>query len=137
MLLILLGIGMIIYAGFYLEESGLFRKKRTKIFEATVVDESEADVYDNIGGTKVRFFKVYEYFDGKENAVVKSEMPKKHIDDDVGRKCIIYVDTKNRKALEKKDVIRYRSCAAALIIAGIVLILAMVYVNNYVPGAVM
>ncbi|MGM9551933.1 MAG: hypothetical protein ACI3XA_06710 [Clostridia bacterium] len=137
MLLILLGIGLILFSLFYLEESGLFRMGRTKAFEATVVDESEADVYDNIGGTKTRFFKVYEFFDGQENAVVKSERPQKYINNDVGRKCVIYVDTKNRKAMEKKDIIRYRLYALLLILGGFVIIGVALYIKNNVPGAVL
>lgn len=135
-LLVLLGIGIIIYALFYLEESGFFRMRRTKMYEATVVDESEKDVYDNIGGTNVRFFKVYEFFDGEENVVVASERPRKYIDNDVGRKCLVYVDAKNRKAMEKKDVIRYRIYAALLTLLGLSIILLVLYVKENVPGAV-
>ncbi len=135
-LLVFLGIGIIIFALFYLEESGFFRMGRTKMYEATVVDESEKDVYDNIGGTNVRFFKVYEFFDGEENVVVASERPRKHIDNDVGRKCALYVDAKNRKAMEKKDVIRYRIYAALLTLLGLSIILLVLYVKENVPGAV-
>lgn len=109
---------------------------RTKMYEATVVDESEKEVYDNIGGTTVRFFKVYEFFDGEENVVVASERPRKYIDGDVGRRCILYVDAKNRKAMEKKDVIRYRIYAALLVLLGIAVILSVLYIKENVPGAV-
>ena len=132
-LLSLLAVGILIFAIVYLWESGLFNK--TKKFDATVVDETEDEVYDNTGGTKIRFYKVYEYFDDRGNAVVRSNRPMKKIDDDTGRKCIIYVEEKNRKAMEKRDVVRYRIYSAALILASFLIFGVVVYVRCNILGA--
>lgn len=134
-LLILLAIGILIFAFFYLQESGLFKKK--VMFDATVVDESEDELYDNLGGVKVRFYKVYEYFDGQENCIVKSERPMKKIDDDTGRGCRILVDEKNRKAMEVRDVIRYRVYALILAMIATTIIVGVWWIVNFVPGAVL
>lgn len=132
-LFVLLAIIILIFAVIYLWESGLFKKM--KKFDSVVVDETEDEVYDNTGGVKIRFYKVYEYFDGAENAVVKSLRPMRKIDDDTGRKCIVYVDSKNRKAMEKRDVIRYRVYAAVLILAALGILAVVGYVNGYIQGA--
>ncbi len=136
-LLIILAIGVLVFAFFYLQESGLFKGKKIKSFKSTVVDEAEDEVYDNIGGVKVRFYKVYEYFDGEENCVVKSERPMRKIDDDTGRHCIIFVDPKSRRAMEKRDVIRYRVYAGILALISLAILIGVWYVVTFVPGAVL
>ena len=128
-----LAIGILVLAFIYLWDSGMFRK--TKKFDATVVDESEDEVFDNTGGVKIRFYKVYEYFNGEENIIVKSERPMKKIDDDVNRKCVIYVDVKNRKAMEKKDIVRYRLYAMILILLALGIFALMAYVKIHIQGA--
>lgn len=117
---VLIAVVLTFFALIYLWESGLFKK--THKVEATVVDETEDEVYDNTGNTKTRFFKVYEYFDGNENCIAKSERPMKKIDGDVNRKCYIYVDTKNRKAMEKRDIILYRGIAVVLLLVAVFLL---------------
>lgn len=135
-ILLFVAVGVMILGALYLQDSGLFRPKRIKMFSATVVDESEDELYDNIGGTKTRFFKVYEYFDGEENRVIKSEKPMRSIDGDVGRDCIIYVDSKTRRAMEKKDVVSYRVKGAVMFAVAICIIVCYIYIKNNVPGAV-
>ena len=135
-ILLFFAAGLLVFAFFYLYESGMFKPGKVHSYEAVVVDESEDELYDNIGGTKTRFFKVYEYFDGEENRVLKSERPKRRIDSDVGRKCVIYVDSKSRRAMEKKDRNLYRIYAGILILMAVGIIAGCIYIVNNVPGAV-
>ena len=137
LILLFVAAGLLILAFLYLHESGVFGFGKIKKYDAEVVDESEDELYDNIGGTNIRFFKVYEYFDGEENRVLKSERPKRKIDEDIGRKCIIYVNSKTRRAMEKKDVILYRMYGAVLILISLLLIAGCVYIKLTVPEAVL
>ena len=137
LILLFVATGLLILAFFYFFESGLFRRGKIKKYDAVVVDETEDELYDNIGGTNIRFFKVYEYFDGEENRVLKSERPKRKIDEDTGRKCIIYVNSKTRRAMEKKDVILYRTYGSILILLALLLIVGCVYIKLTVPEAVL
>lgn len=133
-LLIAFAVGLVIYSVFFLQESGLFRIGRTKKFDAVLIDEVEDEVYDNTGNTYIRFFKAYEYFDGTENCVVRSERPMRRITDKVGRKCVIYVDTKNRKAMEMSDIVLYRVKAVILIALALFLVGLYFYLKNNVKG---
>ncbi len=136
-LLILLGIGFIIFGIFYFDDSGLFGFGRRKWYDAELIDEVEDEVYDNIGGTKTRFFKAYEFEEGGEMKVVRSQRPLKRITNKVGRKTKILVDSKSRKAMDRKDVIIYRLIAALLVIIGIAIITSVVYIKLNVKGAVL
>lgn len=136
-LLVLLGIGFIIFSLFYLDDAGLFRFGRMKWYNATLIDEVEDEVYDNIGGTKIRFFKAYEFCENGENKVVRSQRPMKRITNKVGNKTKILVDTKSRKAMDKHDVVLYRITAAVLMLIGIGIILGVMYIKLNVKGAVL
>lgn len=136
-LLILLGIGFIIFSLFYLDDTGLFKGRRMKWYNATLIDEVEDEVYDNIGGTKTRFFKAYEFCENGENKVVRSQRPMKRITNKVGNKTKILVDTKSRKAMDKHDVVLYRITAAVLMLIGIGIILGVMYIKLNVKGAVL
>lgn len=133
-LLILLALGLVFFAVCYLQESGLFRGKRMIRFDAEIIDEVEDEVYDNTGGKMVRFFKAYEFCENGENKVVRSERPMRRITDTVGKKCVIFVDSKNRKAMELSDIRRYRIYAALLILLAIGVVCLYFYLKNYVPG---
>ena len=135
MLLILLALGMVFFAFCYLEEAGTFRLKRMKIFNAQIIDEVEDEIFDNTGNTKVRFFKAYEFEEDGEKKVVRSERPMRRITDTVGKKCEIFVDSKNRKAMEKGDVIRYRIYAVLLIVLALLIAGAVIYLEVCVPEA--
>lgn len=134
MLFILIALGMLFFSFFYLADSGLFRGKRMVRFDAEIIDEVEDEIYDNTGGVKVRFFKAYEFEENSEKKVVRSERPMKRITNTVGKKCVIYVDTKNRKAMEKSDILRYRLCASVLILGTVGLIGLYFYLKLFVPG---
>ncbi|MBQ6794886.1 MAG: hypothetical protein IJO83_01935 [Clostridia bacterium] len=136
-LLVLLGIGFIIFGLFYFDDSGLFGFGRRKWYEAELIDEVEDEVYDNIGGTKTRFFKAYEFEEDGEKKVVRSQRPLKRITNKVGRKTKILVDSKSRKAMDKQDVILYRTIAAIFVAVGILLIAGVVYIKLNVKGAVL
>ena len=136
-LLILLGIGFIIFGLFYLDDAGLFKMGRMKWYDATLIDEVEEEVYDNLGGTKTRFFKAYEFCEDGENKVVRSQRPMKKITNKVGNKTKILVDTKSRKAMDKRDVIAYRIAAAVMIVIGIAIIAGVIYIKTNVKGAVL
>ena len=136
-LLVLLGIGFIIFSLFYLDDTGLFRFGRMKWYNATLIDEVEDEMYDNIGGTKIRFFKAYEFCENGENKVVRSQRPMKRITNKVGNKTKILVDTKSRKAMDKHDVVLYRITAAVLMLIGIGIILGVMYIKLNVKGAVL
>ncbi len=136
-LLILLGIGFIIFGLFYFDDSGLFGFGRRKWYDAVLIDEVEDEVYDNIGGTKTRFFKAYEFCEDGEMKVVRSQRPLRRITNRVGRKTKILVDSKSRKAMDKKDVIMYRLIAALLVVIGIAIIASVVYIKLNVKGAVL
>lgn len=136
MLFILVALGLFAFALFYLADSGFFRGKRMMRFEGEIVDEAEDEIFDNTGGVKTRFFKVYEFEEDGEKKVVRSERPMKRIENGVGKKCVIYVDSKNRKAMERKDVLRYR-CVAFFLTACAIGVLGMYfYIKLCVPGAV-
>ena len=136
-LLVLLGIGFIIFGLFYFDDSGLFGFGRRKWYDAELIDEVEDEVYDNIGGTKTRFFKAYEFEEDGEKKVVRSQRPLKRITNKVGRKTKILVDSKSRKAMDKQDVILYRTIAAIFVAVGILLIAGVVYIKLNVKGAVL
>ena len=136
-LLVLLGIGFIFFGLFYFDDSGLFGFGRRKWYEAELIDEVEDEVYDNIGGTKTRFFKAYEFEEDGEKKVVRSQRPLKRITNKVGRKTKILVDSKSRKAMDKQDVILYRTIAAIFVAVGILLIAGVVYIKLNVKGAVL
>ena len=136
-LLVLLGIGFIIFGLFYFDDSGLFGFGRRKWYDAELIDEVEDEVYDNIGGTKTRFFKAYEFCENGENKVVRSQRPMKRITNKVGNKTKILVDTKSRKAMDKHDVVLYRITAADLMLIGIGIILGVMYIKLNVKGAVL
>lgn len=134
MLLVLIAIGMLVFSLFYLNDSGLFRGKRMVKHTAEIIDEVEDEIYDNTGGAKTRFFKAYEYEENGEKCVVRSERPMRKITNTVGKSCTIYVDSKNRKAMEKGDVLRYRAIAIALIIGAFALIGLYIYLCLFVDG---
>lgn len=137
MLLILLGIGFIVFSLFYLDDAGLFRIGKMKSFDAVLIDEVEDEVYDNIGGIKTRFFKAFEFEDDGEKKVVRSARPMKRITNKVGRKTKIYVDVKGRKAMERNDVILYSVIALILALIGVAIILLVGYIRANVKGAVL
>lgn len=137
MLLILIGSGFILFGVFYLADSGLLKRDRMKWFDSVLIDEVEDEVYDNIGGTKTRFFKAFEFEENGEKKVVRSQRPMKRITNKVGKKTKILVDTKNRKAMDKGDVILYRIISIGLIIIGISIIGITIYVKLTVKGAVL
>lgn len=136
-LLILLGIGFMIFGLFYLDDSGLFRIGRVKWYDAVLIDEVEDEVYDNIGGTKTRFFKAYEFEENGEKQVVRSQRPMRQITDKVGRKTKILVDSKSRKAMDKRDVIISRVTAIVLMLIGVAIVAGVVYIKLNVKGAVL
>ena len=136
-LLILLGIGFIVFSWFYFDDSGLFAFGRRKWYDAMLIDEVEDEVYDNIGGTKTRFFKAYEFIEDGEKKVVRSQRPMRRITNKVGRKTKILVDSKSRKAMDKKDVILYRLVAVSLLAIGIGIIAGVIYIKLNVKGAVL
>ena len=136
-LLILLGIGFIVFSWFYFDDSGLFGFGRRKWFDAVLIDEVEDEVYDNIGGTKTRFFKAYEFIEDGEKKVVRSQRPMRRITNKVGRKTKILVDSKSRKAMDKKDVILYSLVAVSLLAIGIGIIAGVIYIKLNVKGAVL
>lgn len=136
-LLVLLGIGFIIFGLFYFGDSGLFGFGRRKWYEAELIDEVEDEVYDNIGGTKTRFFKAYEFEEDGEKKVVRSQRPLKSITNKVGRKTKILVDSKSRKAMDKQDVILYRTIATIFVLLGVLVIAGVVYIKLNVKGAVL
>lgn len=136
-LLILLAAGLMLFGLFYLGDIGFFRPWRMKWYPAVLIDEVEDEVYDNIGGTKVRFFKAYEFEEDGECKVVRSQRPLKRITNRVGCKTKLLVDTKSRKALDKGDVCLYTFIAALLIILGITIILGVIYIKLNVKGAVL
>ncbi len=137
MILILLGIGFIVFSLFYLDDAGLFKCRKMKCFDAVLIDEVEDEVYDNIGGTKTRFFKAFEFEDEGEKKVVRSQRPMRRISNKVGRKTKIYVDVKNRKAMEKSDVIMYSVIAGVLALIGVAILLGVWYIKLNVKGAVL
>lgn len=122
---------------FYLGDTGLFKPRRMKWYPAVLIDEVEDEVYDNVGGTKVRFFKAYEFEEDGECKVVRSQRPLRKITNRVGKKTQILVDTKKRKALDKSDVVLYRVIASLFIVAGIAIILGVIYIKLNVKGAVL
>lgn len=136
-LLILLGIGFIIFSLFYFDDSGLFGFGRRKWYDAVLIDEVEDEVYDNIGGTKTRFFKAYEFEEDGELKVVRSQRPLKRITNKVGKKTKILVDSKSRKAMDKRDVVMYRCVAAMFLLIGVFIIASVVYIKLNVKGAVL
>ena len=136
-LLILLGIGFIIFSLFYFDDSGLLGFGRRRWFDAVLIDEVEDEVYDNIGGTKIRFFKAYEFEEDGEMKVVRSGRPMKRITNKVGRKTKILVDSKSRKAMDKRDVIMYRAIALLMLLAGVLIICGVIYIKLNVKGAVL
>ncbi len=136
-LLILIGLGCILFGVFYLDDSGLFKGKRAKWFDAVLIDEVEDEVMDNTGGAKIRFFKTFEFEEDGELKVVRSQRPMKRITDKKGKKTKILVDVKNRKAMEKNDVILYRAFAALLVLMGALIITGVIYVKLNVKGAVL
>ncbi len=136
-LLILLGFGFILFGIFYLDDSGLFKGKKMKWYDAVLIDEVEDEVYDNIGGTKIRFFKAYEFEDDGEKKVVRSQRPMKKITNKKGNKTRILVDVKKRLAMDKGDVITYRAIASAMVCVGIGIILLVIYIKLNVKGAVL
>ena len=133
-LLILLALGILFFAFCYLQESGLFNQKRMLKFSAKIIDEVEDEVYDNTGGVKIRFFKAYEFCENGEMKVVRSERPMRRITDTKGKECIIFVDSKNRKAMEKSDVIRYRIYALILTLIALGIIGVYIYLGAFVPN---
>lgn len=137
MILILLGIGFIVFSLFYLDDAGLFKCRKMKCFDAVLIDEVEDEVYDNIGGTKTRFFKAFEFEDEGEKKVVRSQRPMRRITNKVGRKTKIYVDVTSRKAMEKSDVIMYSVIACVLALIGVAILLAVWYIKTNVKGAVL
>lgn len=136
-LIILLAVGILFFSLCYFQESGLFRLKRMVKFDAEIIDEVEDEVYDNTGGAKIRFFKAYEFCENGEKKVVRSERPMRKITDTKGKKCILYVDSKNRKALEKADVIRYRVYGLILLIAALGFMGLYFYLKEFVPNVAM
>ena len=136
-LLILLGIGFLIFSLFYLDDAGLFKCRKMKCYDAVLIDEVEDEVYDNIGGTKTRFFKAFEFEDNGEMKVVRSQRPMRRITNKVGRKTKIYVDVTSRKAMEKSDVIMYLTVAGVLAFIGVLILIAVVYIKLNVKGAVL
>lgn len=135
MLFIVVALGLTMFAVFYLADSGLFRRSMTAKFDAQIIDEVEDEVYDNTGGVKRRFFKAYEFEENGEKKVVRSERPMRQIENCVGKRCVIYVDTKNRKAMEKSDIIRYRLFAAILLVLALGIMILYFYIKTNVPGA--
>ncbi len=135
MLFIVAALGLTVFAVFYLADSGVFGKNKILKFDAEIIDEVEDEVYDNTGGVKTRFFKAYEFEENGEKKVVRSERPMRHIENSVGKKCVIYVDTKNRKAMEKGDIIRYRLFAAFLLCIAVGITVLYLYIKTCVPGA--
>lgn len=137
MLLILLGIGFIVFSLFYFADAGLFRIGKMKAYDAVLIDEVEDEVYDNIGGTKTRFFKAFEFEDEGEMKVVRSQRPMRRITNKVGKKTRIYVDVTSRKAMEKSDVILYFIIALVLALIGVAILLGVWYIKTHVKGAVL
>lgn len=137
MLLILLGIGFIVFSLFYLDDAGLFKIRKMKAFDAVLIDEVEDEVYDNIGGTKTRFFKAFEFEDEGEKKVVRSQRPMKRVTNKIGKKTRIYVDVKSRKAMEKSDVVLYGVIAGVLALIGAIILLGVLYIKLNVKGAVL
>lgn len=135
MLFVVIALGMVVFAMFYLADSGFFKGKRMVRFDAEIIDEVEDEIYDNTGGVKTRFFKAYEFVQDGEKKVVRSERAMRSITNTVGKKCVIYVDTKNRKAMERKDIIRYRAISAVLILCALGLVGLWLYIRKCVPGA--
>lgn len=136
-LIILLGFGFIIFSLFYLADAGLFKCRKMKCFDAVLIDEVEDEVYDNTGGTKIRFFKTYEFEYQGEKMVVRSQRPMKRITNKVGRKTKIFVDVTSRKAMEKSDVVMYCIISGVLALIGLGILLGTLYIKLNVKGAVL
>ncbi len=122
---------------YYLIIEKLIHRKDTRLVEAEVVDEAEADIFDNTGGTKTRFYKVFSFDDNGESAVVRSTRPMRRISDTVGEKVYIYVDVKNRLATEKRDMIKKNILSALMIIFGLFAIALTIWIKLNVEGAVL
>ncbi len=118
----ILGAFLILFGLYDIYESRVIRGKKIEVFEAEIIDEAEDELYDNTGGIKTRFFKVYCFEDNGESVVVRSERPMRRTTDTVGSKVKICVDKKNRKAIEKRDMIFYFMCGILLIALGIFII---------------
>lgn len=118
----ILGAFLILFGLYDIYESRVIRGKKIEVFEAEIIDEAEDELYDNTGGIKTRFFKVYRFEDNGESVVVRSERPMRRTTDTVGSKVKICVDKKNRKAVEKRDMIFYFVCGILLIALGIFII---------------
>jgi hypothetical protein len=112
------GAFMILFGIYYIYESQIIRGKRMGVFEAEIIDEAEDELYDNTGGIKTRFFKVYRYEENGEGEVVKSKRPMMKITDTVGKRVVITVDKKNRTAVERKDTIMFFLYGVAMIAIG-------------------
>lgn len=100
-------------------KSRIIPRKGTGMFEAEIIDEAEDEIYDDTGGIKIRFFKVYRYEENGESFVVRSECPMRKITDTVGKKKVIWVDKKKRKALERKDALFYFLYGILYVVLGI------------------
>ena len=134
-LLQILGAFMIVFGVYGMFEASIMFKKGVGVYDAEIIDEVEDELYDNTGGLKTRFFKVYRYeVDGK-GVVLRSERAMRRITDTVGRKTVIYVDAKKRRAVEKKDAVLNGIWGAVLFILGVILIALVLWIKLNVEGA--
>ena len=131
----ILGAFMIAFGIFSVYDSRFVFKKGTGVYEAEIIDEVEDELYDNTGGLKTRFFKVYRYEEGGEGVVVRAARPMRRISDTVGEKRAILVDKKNRRAFERKDSRLGAIWGIVLFVFGVLLIAATLWVEFNVEGA--
>lgn len=118
----ILGVFLILFGLYDIYESRIIHGRKFKVYEAEIIDEVEDELYDNTGGIKTRFFKVYCFEEDGENVVVRSERPLRRTTDTVGNKLKICVDTKNRKAVERSDMLFYFICGLLLTVLGIIIL---------------
>ncbi|MCD8049040.1 MAG: hypothetical protein LUG52_05460 [Clostridia bacterium] len=104
----------------------LIHRKDMGKYEAEVIDEAEDEIYDNTGGTKTRFFKVYRYEENGEGFVVRSTRAMKRESGTVGQRVVIYVDRKERTATDKKDLLLENLWGLFLLVVGIAIIVITV-----------
>ncbi len=119
--------GIIALFGLYiLILAKLVHRKNMGKYEAEVIDEVEDEIYDNTGGTKTRFFKVYRYEENGEGFVVRSTRAMRRESGTVGKKVMIYVDKKERAATDKKDMLLQNLWGLCLLVIGIAIIVITV-----------
>lgn len=126
---------MIGFGIFSVYDSRLWFKKDTGVYEAEIIDEVEDELYDNTGGLKTRFFKVYRYEENGKGVVVRAARPMLRISNTVGEKRVILVDKINRRAFEKKDSRLGVIWGIILFVFGVFLIAAMLWIRFNVKGA--